>query len=333
MEKTDFKNAMLNMLKSILLPVIIFLLFLIVSRGRFGIHTFPVLMRQAVISTLLSWALCITMQLGGWNFCMGSIVTLTSIMAGLLTLQFDLGLTGLTVLCILFATLLSTFVGVLFVVLKIPSILITIGCLMVFESLSAQFNGAMGVTIRGSITMLAKSPYCYIVAAICLAVMALLLYRTKLGYDMRAVGHSYLIAQNVGVNIDRTKILAFMMSGLLLGPATLVYFSNNSRIAPELEMSSMGMNFSAMIGIFLGNYISKYCSTPTAIFIGCLSMKMLASGLVSIGLPSTIQDIVTGVFLILFIGITSNQKKFDQRIADRHRAKEILARQKLAAGQ
>lgn len=327
MSKLGIKTRALNAVKSILLPIIVFALFYFASGGRFGMHSMPVLLRQAVISTLLSWALCISMQLGGWNFSMGSIVTLTSIMAGLVTLEYDLGLIGLAITCVLFATILSGLVGVLCVLLKIPSILVTIGCLMIFESLSAQFNGNMGVTIRGSITIMARSPYCYYVAAVCMVFLYLLLYKTKFGHDLRAVGHSYLIAQNIGINIDRTKILAFALTGLLLGPASLVYLSNNSRMAPSLDMASMAMNFSAMIGIFLGNYISKYCNLPIAIFIGNLSMKMLASGLVAVGLSSTIQDIVTGALLILFIGITSNQKKFEQRAADRRRGKEILARQ------
>ena len=330
MTKIDLKTKLLNILKSILLPVVVFVVFYLASGGRFGLHTIPVLFRQAVISALLSWALYVSMQLGGWNFSIGAIVTLTSIMAGLVTLQYDLGLVGLAVLCIVFATILSGFVGVLCVLLKIPSILVTIGCLMVFESVSAQFNGAMGVTVRGSITIMARSPYCYIVAVICVAFLYILLYKTKFGHDLRAVGHSYLIAQNIGININRTKIMAFALTGLLLGPATLVYLSNNSRMAPQLDMATMSMNFSAMIGIFLGNYISKYCNVPVAIFIGNLTMKMLASGLVSVGLPSTIQDIITGAFLIIFIGITSNQKKFDQHAADRRRAKEILARQAAA---
>ncbi|MGI5888168.1 MAG: ABC transporter permease [Oscillospiraceae bacterium] len=327
MAKKKGWQILLNALKSLLLPIIVFVFFTLASGNRFGFHVIPATSRQAAIYVLLSLAMYVSMQTGGWNFSVGAIVTLTSIMAGLLTLNLNLGLFGLIVLCILIATALSTLVGVLCVVFKIPSILVTIGCLMIFESLSAQFNGGMGVTIRGSLTVLARSPYCYIVALVCLVVVYLLLYKTKLGYDMKAVGTSYLIAKNIGININKTKILAFTVTGLLLGPATILYLSNSSRMEPVLEMGSMSLNFTAMIGVFLGNYISKYCNAPIAIFIGVFTMKMLASGLVSIGLPSTVQDIVTGVFLVVFIGITSNQKKFDQKLEDRKRAKRILERQ------
>ena len=302
----------INYLKSTILPILVFCIFSIASGGKFGFSTIPVLLRQAAITSMLAWALWITMELGGWNFSVAPIVFLTSILSGTIVSKTGLGLFGLAILCIVIATTLSSIVGILCVLLKVPSILVTIGCLMVFESMTSQLNGARGATIRGSMSIMAKSPYCFIAAAICAIILFIAYYKTELGYNIRAIGNSYLIAKSIGINIEKTRIYTFTLAGVLIGIGTLVYFSNSSHLAPVANMESMATNFSAMISVFLGNYISKYCNKIIAIFFASFTMKMLAAGLVAIGISSTFQDVVTGLFLIIFIGIVSNQKRIDQ---------------------
>ena len=55
-------------------------------------------------------------------------------------------------------------------------------------------------------------------------------------------------------------------------------------------------------------------------------MKMLSAGLIAIGLNSNLQSIAQGIFLMIFIGLSSNKDRFLAYMNDRKHKGEILRR-------
>ena len=49
------------------------------------------------------------------------------------------------------------------------------------------------------------------------------------------------------------------------------------------------------------------------VFLGVFSMTMINSGLIAMGLPGTLQQVVTGLFMILFMVVSINKDKLTFR--------------------
>ena len=63
-----------------------------------------------------------------------------------------------------------------------------------------------------------------IVALLCLFNVAIM--RTRLGQQLRAVGQNMTVANAAGINVDRTRVIAIMISTVLAGLGQLIYVQN-----------------------------------------------------------------------------------------------------------
>lgn len=65
--------------------------------------------------------------------------------------------------------------------------------------------------------------------------------RTKLGQDMRAVGQSMQVARDAGIDVERTRILAIIISTVLAGFGMILYLQNMGNLSTYTSHSQIGM--------------------------------------------------------------------------------------------
>ncbi len=65
--------------------------------------------------------------------------------------------------------------------------------------------------------------------------------RTKLGQDMRAVGQDMEVARDAGIDVERTRIIAIVISTVLAGFGMIIYLQNMGNIATYSAHSQIGM--------------------------------------------------------------------------------------------
>lgn len=321
-------NKGLNQLKCLILPLVVYLIFAVGSGFRFGKPaTMFAILRQTVLPTLIAWAISSNQTMGVWDFTPGSVICLSGIIGGNIALKLGTNCIGLMFILIACTIVLSMVMFVLFNFLRIPSMVTGLGVLMMYETLSALlFNGG-GVAIRGDISILGRSPYIFIVFIVGGLIIWTLNNKTKFGYNVRALGYGTAIAQNIGVNLTKTRFFSFLLEGVMLGLASTVSLSMTGNAAATLNMATTSMGFDAIMGVFIGQYLAKYCDITIGIALGAFTMKMLSSGLLAFGLSSTLQQVATGLFLLLFIGISQNQNVVFEKRALRKKAAEALAKQ------
>ncbi|MBP3815299.1 MAG: ABC transporter permease [Firmicutes bacterium] len=78
-----------------------------------------------------------------------------------------------------------------------------------------------------------------VIALLCLFIIWF--KRTKLGQDMRAVGQDMEVARDAGINVERTRIIAIIMSTVLAGFGMIIYLQNIGNIATYGAHSQIGM--------------------------------------------------------------------------------------------
>lgn len=326
MANTTIKDFLLKTLKSLAFPVLLFVAFALLSQGRIvNQRTILAILRQSVVPTLICWALMFNMTLGAMNFSVGANVLFSTIVGGNLALLTNTGLAGFIVFAILLATLLSGIAGALYNLLRLPTIVLTLGLVMVYESAPRLFFEA-GVTIPFEMTFLATSPWCFIVLGVMFLAFYLIYNKTAFGHNLRAIGKNPAIAVSVGLDSDKVKFTSFVLGGLFIGVAAVLYGSNQGQVENVSALGSMVIMMDSLMGVYFALFLSKFCNMAVAIVLSNVTIKIIFNGFVALGMSATIRDITTGVILFVLLVTSANQGVLAKKKADKKYAEEATAR-------
>jgi ribose transport system permease protein len=250
--------------------------------------------------------------MGLFDFSIGANIVLSALVGVLLSRHF--GYWGLISGCLLCGTLIGAFNGLLYSRLRIPSMIVTVGLMLVLESVANYVvtldkAGFPGKLSSGEILGFGHAPWNYLAACIAFLLMFFLLRFTKVGTYCNAIGSDELVAKNMGVNVERYKFIGFVLLHLFVGIMALLTVSYGRGMLAVTGMSSMDRNFKPLMGTFFGIAFKKYGYPVTAIVIGEFIIIMIFNGLVSLNVPTTINDFVTGAVLLIIVTLTNRGKK------------------------
>lgn len=77
----------------------------------------------------------------------------------------------------------------------------------------------------------------------------------------------------------------------------------------QTGMGSMSRNFIPTMGCFFGMAFRKYGIPLQAIVIGEFAINIIFYGFIALGAPTAIQDVITGLALLIVITLTSKTEK------------------------
>lgn len=304
-----FARILKSIIMTILLPVVFYVFFIIVTGGRFSnTRILLTILRTAVYPSILCMAMSMNMSMGMMDFSVGAVVVLSAILGGNICLGFT-GTTQLVVMavaCILIGMLVNGLSGVCYNLFKVPSLVLSIGLCMVYEGAPRLFVSA-GLTSNRSMALFSNSPVCFIVLAITFVIFFFIQNFTVQGKNMAIIGANQGVAYRSGISLPKTKLISFILSGFFIGVASIIYIGQRSSIGVPSNLSSVSAIFDAMMGFFVASFLARYCGLPVGIVIGVLTMRILNTGLVSCGLSSSVNQILTGFFLLLLLVISANQ--------------------------
>lgn len=302
------KRTLQNMIIPIAMPLVVFLIFFIGQPDRFGTpEGIRIMLQQSVINTIIGFGLSLNLVIDTWDFSAGAQLVLAGLIGA--NAAQDYGLAGMIIVTILTATLLGTMTGAVYSVFKIPSIIVTIGMMLVYESIGSLYHGGVSITIPAKISFLGKSPWIFCVGIAAYLLAYVIYHCTKFGYNVRAVGNGEATAGSIGMNSIKIRFLCFVVGGIFVGIASVLQVSYGGAIAPKAGMNTMSMVFPPFMGVFIGQYLERYCDMMMGIFLGVFSMTMINSGLIAMGLPGTLQQVVTGSFMLIFMAISINREQ------------------------
>ena len=132
---------------------------------------------------------------------------------------------------------------------------------------------------------------------------------TKIGTYTYAIGSNEFVAKNMGINVNKYKVLAFILSGGFLGIMAVLTISYGSSMVAVTGMASMSRNFIPTMGCFFGVAFKKYGIPLQAIIIGEFIINIIFFGFIALGAPTAIQDVITGFALLIIITVTTKINK------------------------
>lgn len=310
-----------NYALSVLSPILIIALLLLVSPETRSTSAVISLLRQGFAPAVLGWGVLFNMKVGNWDFSIGARFVLATILAGNLAMDLNLGITGMVVLSIVISLVLSIIVGITYKLLKIPTLIVSIGICLIFESLTRIIYGGAGTHVTKEFMLLGKSPYDLITFVICFAIAAFFYFKRKLGYNLRAVGSNPIVAQTNGINALNTKTMALIVSGLFAGLYCVLSLSV-AGVASSVSgtLGSAATVFDAMMCVLIGMAICGKGNIILSLYSGAIITQVLKMGMMAIGLPTTYTKVVIAVFVVLFM-VSSAKADSIKKFAGKFRRK------------
>ena len=292
------KNLISKYALMLAVPILLFVVLSIIFHGVIGTNNIPSLMQQAVAPAILGWGVLFNIKVGNWDFSVGSVVLLSAIIGGNIAVRLNWGFAGLLIFCLLVAVLAGVVVGLVYYFLKIPTIITSIGMLLIYESISSYAFEGQGIYLTG--WNLLGNTEIVIIAIVAAATAYLIFYRSSIGYNVRAVGNNMIAAQN-GLNVYRVKAVAIAIAGLFAGLYAFISLGTSGVQKTVSSMGTMGTCFDAMMCVFVGMSITRRGNLVAGIFCGSLVMQLVKLALMAIGIPSEYNSIFIAIFVLIFM--------------------------------
>lgn len=337
MNKTKVKTVLLNAVKTLILPVVVYFLIMLLSGGRFGtLRSINSVLRAACFNVIMAWGTMFILGAGMWDFSAGAQIYVAAGIVGTMINAFNLHPVVVILLFLVINVLMRLIVASIYTLVRVRSMVCTLALTMIFEAVSKYFF-APSVTIKNtSIIALANAPWSYVILAVAAAITVLLWSFTRFAYHVRALGAGEKVARSIGLNPAKIRFRVFIIQGIFLGFCSLIYLGQNTSVRPPVNLSSAVLVFNSLMAAFIGMALERWSNRIIGVLVGTIVMTLLSSGLISMGINSAWQVTVTGVFMALFIGYSTNQQRILNFFANQKRAKianEKFRQEQLNAGE
>ena len=148
-----------------------------------------------------------------------------------------------------------------------------------------------GIPWLNEIVLKTDLNYGFIIAVAIAIIAAIVLTRTKLGYELRAVGFNRDASRFSGISVERNIILSMLIAGAISGLAGALTITGISPHTITLLAAMEGYGFNGMSVAFIA------ASNP----IGCIPASLLFASLIyggmSVSAPTEIINIMIGIIL------------------------------------
>lgn len=315
--KTLLKNRELSAFFAI---VALFVVLVALNPAYFSLQTLAMIFASSQILCLLALGATLVMLTRNIDVSVGSTVGLSAIAVGV-ALNNGYGLATAIAFALAIGALAGAFNGLLVVGLRIPAIVATLGTLGLYRGVMLLWTGGKWIEgLPDSLKSLSEpafigvSPLGWLVLALLLA-GGWLLSRTAFGRDFYAVGDNLAAARQLGVAVNRTRMLAFTLNGMLAACAGIVFAA---QIGFVPNQTGSGLEMKAIAACVLGG-ISLLGGTGTLLgaFLGAFFLTQIDTVLVLFRLPAWWNDFIAGLVLL---GVLVLDGRLRQALARHQRA-------------
>ncbi len=263
-----------------------------------------------------------------------SVASVMGMSSALMGVLWHMGLPmPLVVVLVLAAGILAgLFNGLVIVRLGLPSLAITIGTLAMFRGFSYLLLGDQAIAdfpanwTTFGISTVGDSflPQPFILVIIAAIGFTVLLQSTAFGRSLYAIGSNQTAAHFSGVDVARTKIKLFVMSGFMSALAGIIY---TLRFSSARGDNGEGFELSVVAAVLFGGVsIFGGKGSLVGVLLSLLIIGVLKNALTLYDVSSEVLTIVTGLLLLSSVLVPN--------IAERLRAariKRVMAAKAVAA--
>jgi ribose transport system permease protein len=245
----------------------------------------------------------------GIDLSVGTVLTLSSVMTGVFAVNLGFPVWAAVIGGIVTGAVTGLVSGTAIAKLKIPPFIATLAMMMIakglalviskatpiyFTSLPSFNKIAMGSIIPGS--GIPNAIFIFFGMAI---LASLILNKTIIGRYTFALGSNEEATRLSGVNVNKWKVIIYMIAGAFTGVAGIVMASRLNSAQPAL---GAGYELEAIAAVVIGGTsLSGGKGTILGTVIGALIMSVLTNGLQILSVPQEWQTVVVGAVILLAV--------------------------------
>ena len=335
MNKKSPMDTVTNLLSSgkqnfiiILAAIALFAVFTLINPNFASQGNLLNIAKSLVPYAILSLGVTFVIATGGIDLSIGTVCFGSAVLAGALCktgVTAEEGTLWLTIPIILATGLAFGLInGFLVAKCKIAPFIATLGSMLFSRGLTAVIAEAVRGTssaikypstgwFQKTFTNFNGFPiglvWVLVLTIICMVVM----YKTKIGRYILAIGSNEEAARLSGINTDKYKIIAYVICGLFASLAALFYVAAN----PSLNLAAgNGMELDAVAGVYIGGTSTTGgAATIIGSVLGALILVIIRQGLnlamaTGVGISATnITYAVTGVIVVGAVMLDVIKKK------------------------
>lgn len=275
------------------------------------------ILTQISINTVISVGMTFAILLGGIDLSVGSVLALSTIIAGQIITNPSLPVGTAVSLAVLGSLAVAMTCGFLngFVSerWKIHPFITTLGMLNIARGAALQvsqsrtiFNFPPSFNAFGSMEIFGI-PYIFIIAVLVVLTGRFILNQTVFGRMIYAIGNNEEAVRLSGHTPSVYKVLAYVILGATVGLAAIMYMLRLNISSPIL---GVGFELKAIAAVVIGGTsMSGGKGSMMGTFLGACIIGVLDNGLILIGMGDFARQMVTGLIIVVAVIIDTYRAK------------------------
>lgn len=286
--------------------VLTYLLFVVLAPDTFARASNLVTMaRQTVIVAIASVGMTFVIIHGGIDLSVGSQVALTTVVVAS-ALRSGSGPASAALAGVLAAAAVGLLNGFLITRLQMAPFIVTLGAMSILRGAAKGMAHEQKIDVdpAGLEALLAPARVAPIGVWMAIAIAiagGLVLHQTRVGRHVYAIGSNENAARLCGVPIAWTKTLIYAAAAALSGVAGVMEFSTLTVGDPT---DSVGLELEVIAAVVIGGAsLSGGEGSIAGSMAGACLMTVIRTGGTHVGLPSWVEEILTGVIIVVAVAV------------------------------
>ena len=295
----------------LLVLVALFIISSFINQNFLSVRNLTNISRQISITTILAFGQTILIIAGMLDLSCGSVLALSGLLSVSVYKQ-----TGLLSVAFLVAIAVAVFCnilnGLMVTKFKTPPFIATLAMLTMARGAALLYTNGQNIYQIGSYTFFGQGSIWVIPTPIIFFILIgvatwYILNHTRLGRSLYAIGGNEEAAVASGVNVNRRKMQAFVVNGILVGIAGVIFMS---RVNAGLPNGAVGFEFEALTSSVIGGTsFSGGIGTAGGTVVGAFIVGILNNIMNLIGLNAYLQQIIRGAIIALAVIYDMHTKK------------------------
>ncbi|MBL9056223.1 MAG: ABC transporter permease [Rhodobacteraceae bacterium] len=268
------------------------------------------ILQATSVNGVLAIAATLVIITGGIDLSVGTLMTFTAVIAGVVLTFWGLAMPFGIVAAIAAGAGCGFISGSLIARMKIPPFIATLGMMLILKGLSLVISGTKPIyfndtpsfpqlstgSLIGAVVPGLPVPNGVVILFLLALAISWVLTRTTLGRYCFALGSNEEAVRLSGVNADGWKVAIYALAGGICGIAGLLIASRLNSAQPAL---GLGYELDAIAAVVIGGTsLAGGRGSILGTIIGALIMSVLLNGLRILSVAQEWQTVVTGVIII-----------------------------------
>lgn len=302
-------NRYLSTAFPFLILVVVFVLFAIVTKGRFARKSVILgILSQTVIIGTCATGISFIYSNGNLDISIGSVIALSGTL-GALAFQATGSTLVFVGVVIVVALALMMFNCTLSSLLHIKTISVAIVVMQIYTAISTHLMNSEGVLSIDSAVgeQLHYGPFRFTTFFLYLAICIVVYHCTPVGRTLRLIGGNEKFSEQTGISTVKATYISYLFAGLGIGLAAVYSVININGVTLEI---GQGMGMDVMLATVLGgmSIFGGSKSNSYSGFLGALTISMLNKGFLMMGISAAYIQGIRGLIFIILVYLNSERE-------------------------